>query len=464
MANSQVIFRQGTSAGYAALATKDPNTLYFCTDTKQLFLGTSEYTKGTAVLGAAPTSALAGDHGRLYVYNGNIYLYQLVSGTNTWTRVANVNDKSGTVTSIGAGAGLTTTASSDNPITTSGTIAHAVPEGAAARSDSIANQTPGFGQSFNVVGVSTDGFGHVTEVASHTVALPQETTVSVTSTSQTSSDVAVGDTISIVTDVAVGSTSHEIKKTVTSFTIPGDGNTTYTVSTGSTPGTVLVTPSDGSAYSVTVNGWDDLAKRSDLTKLFKFQGTVATVADLPTTSTEGYVYHVTADGTEYVYAVVSGSTPTWEPLGGLIDLSDYAKSANVVPRVSNASGKVAKFNSDGTISSTGFTLGTNVPADAKFTDTVYTHAKHTAVTSGFYKVTVDSEGHVSGVTAVTAADINALNVTAASAATATTATSATSATTAQKATADGNGNNIASTYATKAEVEAVSAKLLWETF
>ena len=58
----------------------------------------------------------------------------------------------------------------------------------------------------------------------------------------------------------------------------------------------------------------------------------------------------------------------------------------------------------------GFTVGTNVPANAKFTDTVYTHPTYTAKASGLYKVTVDFLGHISAVTAVTKADITELGI------------------------------------------------------
>lgn len=43
-------------------------------------------------------------------------------------------------------------------------------------------------------------------------------------------------------------------------------------------------------------------------------------------------------------------------------------------------------------------------------DTVYTHPSYTAKSSGFYKVTVDSTGHVSGTAAVTKADITGLGI------------------------------------------------------
>ena len=54
------------------------------------------------------------------------------------------------------------------------------------------------------------------------------------------------------------------------------------------------------------------------------------------------------------------------------------------------------------------TVETNVPADAVFTDTVYTHPNYTAKTNGLYKITVDNTGHVSGTNSVSKADITAL--------------------------------------------------------
>ena len=56
------------------------------------------------------------------------------------------------------------------------------------------------------------------------------------------------------------------------------------------------------------------------------------------------------------------------------------------------------------------TVETNVPADAVFTDTVYTHPTYTAKANGLYKITVDSTGHVSGTNSVSKADITALGI------------------------------------------------------
>ena len=56
------------------------------------------------------------------------------------------------------------------------------------------------------------------------------------------------------------------------------------------------------------------------------------------------------------------------------------------------------------------TVETNVPADAVFTDTVYTHPNYPAKTNGLYKITVDNTGHVSGTNSVSKADITALGI------------------------------------------------------
>lgn len=449
--NSQIRFLHGTAAGYAAIQSKDPNALYFCTDTKQLFLGTEEYTKGAAKLSAQPTESTVGEHGKLYAYNGSLYLCEVASGTYVWTRVANINDKQGTVTSVGAGEGLGIASGSENPITGSGTLVHAVPEGAAVHADAGTDQTAEFGEAVEVEFVETDKFGHVIGIHKHTITLPEETEVSVSNETAEAETLEAGATFQAVVEVVKGDGSHEVKRTVKTFTLPGDKDTTYTFDS-TEEGTLVVTPSGQTAQKIVIKGWEDLAKKSDLTKLFRYKGTVASTEELPADAVEGDVYHVTADSAEYVYASVDGQLK-WESLGGILDLSEYAKSNEVIQRVTGAEGEVAQFNADGTLSSTGHKLEADVPADAKFTDTVYEHPEHAAKENGLYKVTVDGQGHVSEATPVTAEDINKLGVTADEAKHAESADEAT------KATQDAEGNVITETYATKEE-----AKLVWEEF
>lgn len=131
-----------------------------------------------------------------------------------------------------------------------------------------------------------------------------------------------------------------------------------------------IAPTDDA--NLTTKAYVDAQIKANAASVFKFKGTVATVGDLPTAAAdiEGNVYHVTADHGEYVCAKVDGSNAyTWEALGGVIDLSDYALSADVIQRVSDSEGFIPKFNANGTLASTGFTLGKSVPADAVFTDT-----------------------------------------------------------------------------------------------
>lgn len=58
----------------------------------------------------------------------------------------------------------------------------------------------------------------------------------------------------------------------------------------------------------------------------------------------------------------------------------------------------------------GHTVESNVPANAKFTDTVYNHPTHTQHASGLYKVAVDNLGHVTSAEAVTKEDITELGI------------------------------------------------------
>ncbi len=62
MANvgESVQFRTGTYAEYLKVSPKDPNSVYFCEDTQQLFVGAVEYTR---TLGDTADKAYPGDKG-----------------------------------------------------------------------------------------------------------------------------------------------------------------------------------------------------------------------------------------------------------------------------------------------------------------------------------------------------------------------------------------------------------------
>lgn len=329
---------QGTKANYDALASKSQYEVYFCTDTHQIFLGAEEYTKGTKVLAAAPVDGTTvGDQDRLYAYDGALYLCTNAAA-KTWIRVANISDTVGTVTSVAAGDGLET--ESGEAITESGTIKHSIPTGAAVTADDLADQTPAFGSTFAIKGVATDKFGHVTGINEHKVTIPTQTPVVVSPATATAQTLNEGDSFTVITGVArseaAGATDHDLVATTTTFTLPSDVEVTYTISSVE-EGVVTLTGSDASSSTAKISGWDDLAKKTELSSVFKYKGTVATVADLPVVAEVGDVYNVTTGSgthtsTEYVCVTAGtagGPAAQYEELGPVVDLSAYATTAYV---------------------------------------------------------------------------------------------------------------------------------------
>ena len=62
MPNNLIKFAAGLQNAYNNLSPKDASTLYYCTDTKRLFLGTSEYTRPISVGTTAPASNTANQY------------------------------------------------------------------------------------------------------------------------------------------------------------------------------------------------------------------------------------------------------------------------------------------------------------------------------------------------------------------------------------------------------------------
>lgn len=442
---NMIKFKHGTAAQYAA-ATKSADTIYFLTDTKQIFVGEVEYTEAAFILNEQPVNGTTeGVPGKLYVYNGNMYM---CDSSKNWTKVANVNEKNGTVTSVTVGEGLETGSGDANPITNAGTVKHAVPEGAAAHTDSGADATPEFGGTFKIQTVETDKFGHVVGIKEHTITLPEEseeTAISITPATAEAKTLVAGERFTVVTEVEKGDGSHEVKRTITEFTLPEDKNTTYTLAQGATDGSVKLVSTDGTEVhgDIVIAGWDQVAKKSDIAAVLIFKGNVDEVADLDAKDkVVGHVYHVVTDDTEYVYTEENG----WEELGLTVSLEGYATTDEVTTALRDymklvpeaGEGKIAIFDANGQVVAGAKTI------DELIEQLSYTHPSNTAYVGGFYKVTVDEFGHVTNATAVTIADIDGLGAVAE----------------ATKATKDGDGNVITATYATKQEL--TDSALVWE--
>ena len=90
---------------------------------------------------------------------------------------------------------------------------------------------------------------------------------------------------------------------------------------------------DLSPYARTADIEETYAKKSDLTTVYKYRGSVDTYADLPVNGqTVGDVYNVVAADTANGINAgdnVAWNGNSWDNLSGVVDLSAYAKAADV---------------------------------------------------------------------------------------------------------------------------------------
>ena len=374
--NALVQFKSGKFSDYQAIEQKDLNALYFCNDTFQLFLGEDEYTKSVTRLNAAPsTGTTVGEPGKVYVYGTTVYICEANTdgAYNKWTAIANNYTYNHPNSGATAGTYGQVTINAQGHVT-AGTVISDVAHGGTGKGSFTSNALLKGNGTGALAEIAPGATGQVLKMTASGPAwgTDNNTTYAVFKAATSS---AAGGT-GLVPAPAAGKHTSFLRGDGT-WVIPTDTNTTYTFATGTADGTIKVTPSGGSATDYKIAGWDNLAKKSDITKIVRLKGTVATVGDLPDDAEEGDVYHVTADHSEYVWMTVDGNPdPSWENLGPLADMSLYALKTEVIQRVTGATGMVPKFNADGTLSSTGFTLGISVPANAKFTDTVYTHPNY----------------------------------------------------------------------------------------
>lgn len=137
--DSRVLFKAGLFENYQLISQKDTNTIYFCTDTQQMFVGDTEYTRPIQV-GTALPSGFAPPYSLFFNTTSKVLYYS--DGTK-WNRA--VNDFTYTHPASGVTAG--------------------------AYGDT-ADQTPAFGGSFKVPSFTVDANGHLTVAGEHTVTIP----------------------------------------------------------------------------------------------------------------------------------------------------------------------------------------------------------------------------------------------------------------------------------------------------
>lgn len=162
---SEISYRQGTASEYKSLQTKDPSSIYFLTDTHQIYVGDVEYTKSALTISSKPNVDDAGEEGRFYACTQDQSSYVYVGGR--WICIYDPSAK--VVKTINQGEGISL---SPNPITAQGTVSHAIPSGACAIIPSSATTKVNLGESFTVKDVKTDKFGHVVGTVDRKITMP----------------------------------------------------------------------------------------------------------------------------------------------------------------------------------------------------------------------------------------------------------------------------------------------------
>ncbi len=239
------------------------------------------------------------------------------------------------------------------------------------------------------------------------------------------------------------------KSDITALGIPGqDTNTTYNDVTQSAHG--LMTAADkkkldgiaSGANKITVdssmstsstNPVQNKVVKAELDKKMNIEATALTNEDLNKITTYGFYYgggsnsvtnkpagidafglHVYRSAGGYIIQELTG--------GNINERSKYIRqyaaggvwtswTTEAIFSNTPVDGRIVVTDgTEGKVKSSSYTIASSVPANAKFTDTVYTHPSYTAKESGLYKVTVDNKGHVSAATAVTKGDITALGI------------------------------------------------------
>ena len=66
------ILKYGLQAAYNDIAVKDPNVLYFCTDTKKIYKGNVDFTD-SVVLATSHAEVTSPIVGKLYVFSSNAH-------------------------------------------------------------------------------------------------------------------------------------------------------------------------------------------------------------------------------------------------------------------------------------------------------------------------------------------------------------------------------------------------------
>lgn len=459
--NQNVNFKAGLQENYNKIEEKDLNTIYFCTDTQRVFVGETEYSRPVAYGASLPAEYLPANS--LFYHTSEKALYFSQDGTS-WQAVSNFYT---------------------HPTFTSRVLGNQT------------GTTLEYGGTFKIPSITVDGNGHVTAGSDQTFTLPDEPEIpevpdveaTVTGSGNVITNVsASGHTVTATKGfTAASQTDLDAVEATANAAMPKSGGTftgAVTVQTPTEDGHAAtkkyVDDNDATTLQSAKDYADSILGANDAMVFKGTLGTEGTVEALPTTYETGWTYRVITAGS---YA--GQQCEVGDLIIAIADATDDGSNADWTIAQTNIDGAVthgAALTADeillgdgaGQIKASGTALSdlakaTDLSGKVDKTTTVNGHALDQNITLdkndiglGNVDNTADAEKSVLSASQLT----TARGITIAGDATGTASFNGTQDVTitvdVARATADADGNEISTTYATKTEVQ--NSTLKWGEF
>lgn len=361
----------------------DTNTAHSHTAGAGLTISGTGGTTGTTTYSLTASGVTAGTYGPSSAVTGNDAATISVPAitVDEYGRITSIANKTYTSknTTYSAGSGLSlsgTTFNHSNSIT------------AKAEYGQNATVTPGYSGTFKVYEPNYDAQGHITGVRTATVTMPSAQTIPTTLKNPQSLKIGNvtydGSAEKTITAADLGLAGAMVYKGTSSSEITDGGTQAPTI------GGSAIATSNLQSGNVVLYGSKEFVWNGSKWELLGDEGSYKVKQDAvadPTASgtSKTFIDTISQDAN----GKITATKKTVSTMGAAT--ASAAGSTGLVP--APAAGKQNSFlRGDGTW------------------QTPYTHPSHTAKTSGLYKITVDSQGHVSATTAVAKSDITGLGI------------------------------------------------------
>ena len=455
-----VTFLAGLHENYVSIEEKNLNTVYFCTDTQQLFVGETEYTRPVQYGSGLPSGYLPPNS--LFYHTGEKALYFSQDGTS-WQTVSNFyTHPSFTARTLGQQTGATLA----------------------------------YGGTFKVPSITVDGQGHVTAGADQTFTLPAaqdipevpDVTAQVTGSGNVITNITASKHAVTATKgfTAASQTDLAAVEATANAAMPKSGGTFTGAVSVPTPSAnahaatkAYVDQAEADAVQSAKAYADGLLGANDAMVFKGTVGTGGTVTQLPTTHSVGWTYRVITAGFyagqncevgDLIICITDGTSANnahWTVAQTNVDGAVTHDAALTADQIVVGDGNGSVKSSGTAISSLATTAQLNTKVDKTTTVNGHALSDDVTITKGDVGLgNVDNTADASKSVASAAKLTTARTITVAGDATGSVSFDGTKNVTltvdVARATADASGNNIASTYATKTEVQ--NASLKWGEF